>query len=54
MVKISVMLWLLFFILIGCAIIIGPSVISVKEEVRRPVLENNDTGDNIDWIEWDK
>jgi len=52
MVKISFALWLLFFILIGCAIIIGPSVISVKEEVRRPVLSEPDTSGNIDWIEW--
>ena len=49
----TTLLWLLFFVLIGCVLIIGPSVVDVDHSVRRPVLESPDTLDNIDWIDWD-
>ena len=50
---VTIILWLLLFILIGCVLIIGPSIVDVDNSVKRPVLEQPDTLDNIDWIEWD-
>ena len=48
----SYLLWLLFIVLVGCVLILGPSTISVDNSVKRPVLEQDDTS-VIDWIEWD-
>jgi len=50
---VAIILWLLLFILIGCVLIIGPSIVAVDNSVKRPALEQPDTLDNIDWIEWD-
>ena len=46
-------LWLVFFVLLGCVIILGPSTVSVDNSVKRPVLTEPDTADDIDWIEWE-
>jgi len=46
--------WLIFFTLLGCVVILGPSTVSVDNSVKRPVISAPDTADDIDWIEWDK
>jgi len=49
----TLLLWIVAIVLMGCVMIFGPSTVAVDNSVKRPVLEEIDTGDNIDWIEWD-
>jgi len=52
MTKISILLWIIFFMLLGCVLIVGPSIVDVDNSVKRPALEYQDTIEDIDWIEW--
>ena len=49
---VSKIIWyVVLIVLVGCVIILGPSVVDVDQSIKRPVLEQNDTV--IDWIDWD-